>query len=100
MSSPFGRCRDYDERATAISTRRSEYADLLGGRGQTGRVDSLLHIRRARTLDEDRWRPGLEVHVGRKAADVPAVAHRPEREQCDQRVLGGMERAEQPPLGV
>src|SRR5439155_25441784 len=31
MSSPFCRCRDYDERATAISTSRTEYADLFGG---------------------------------------------------------------------
>ena len=38
---------------------------------------------------------GLEVEVGREAADVPAVAHRPERQQRDHRVLGGVQRAEQ-----
>ena len=43
-------------------------------------------------VDEDRRAAGLEVDVRREAADVPAVAHRPERQQRDQRVLGGMER--------
>ena len=46
-------------------------------------------------VDEDRRPAGLEVDVRREAADVPAVAHRPERQQRDQRVLGGVERAEQ-----
>ncbi len=40
-------------------------------------------------------RPCLEVEVRREAADVPAVAHRPERQERDQRVLGGVQRSEQ-----
>ena len=46
-------------------------------------------------VDEDRRPAGLRVDVRGEAADVPAVAHRPEREQRDHRVLGGVERAEQ-----
>src|SRR5437868_13422443 len=180
MSSPFCRCRDYDERATAISTSRTEYADLFGGQplvarravwtagytfaahghltktgvghrfyaaerqGLAGRphpleqgqraglVERLIqvaalgaldagraaeqawapaqHPRRVldpafegleaalgdpdaagvAVVDEDCRRPGLEMNVGREAADVPAVAHRPEGEQRDQGVLGRM----------
>src|SRR6185436_6293374 len=55
---------------------------------------------RVAVVDEDRRRAGLEVDIGREAADVPAVAHRPEREQRDHRVLGRVERAEQPSLRV
>src|SRR4029078_4455344 len=47
---------------------------------------------RVAVADEDRRPPRLEVEVGREAADVPAVAHRPERQQRDQRVLGGVQR--------
>ena len=39
--------------------------------------------------------PGLRVGVGRQAADVPAVAHRQQRQHGDLRVLGGVQRAEQ-----
>ena len=46
-------------------------------------------------VDEDRRPAGLEVDVRREAADVPAVAHRPERQQRDQRVLGRVQRREQ-----
>ena len=46
-------------------------------------------------VDEDGRAVGLEVDVGREPADVPAVAHRPERKQRDHRVLGGVERSEQ-----
>ena len=35
------------------------------------------------------------MEVRREAADVPPVAHRPERQQRDHRVLGGVQRAEQ-----
>src|SRR5262252_6833048 len=37
-------------------------------------------------VDEDRRRTGVEVQVGREAADVPAVAHGTERQHRDQRV--------------
>src|SRR5581483_2090915 len=47
-------------------------------------------------VDEDGGTAGLRVHVRREAADVPAVAHRPEREDRDQRVLCRVERAEEP----
>ena len=47
-------------------------------------------------VDEDGRPPGLEVDVRREAADVPAVAHRPQRQQRDHRVLGRVQRAEQP----
>src|SRR5580765_4609522 len=46
-------------------------------------------------VDEDRGLAGVLVDVRRQAADVPAVAHRPEREQRDHRVLGGVERREE-----
>src|SRR5439155_22618872 len=46
-------------------------------------------------VDEDRRRTGLEVEIRREPADVPAVAHRPERQQGDQRVLGRVERPEE-----
>src|ERR671930_202496 len=42
-------------------------------------------------VDEDRRASRLEVDVRRKAADVPAVAHRPQGKEGDQRVLGGMQ---------
>src|SRR6266700_3268823 len=35
-------------------------------------------------VDEDGRPPGLRMDVRREAADVPAVAHRPERQQRDQ----------------
>ena len=40
-------------------------------------------------------RAGLRVVVRRQAADVPAVAHRQQRQHRDLRVLGGVQRAEQ-----
>src|SRR5438128_1505193 len=46
-------------------------------------------------VDEDRRRAGVEVEVGREAADVPAVAHRPQRQERDQRVLGRVEGREE-----
>ena len=46
-------------------------------------------------VDEDRRLAGVLVDVRREAADVPAVAHRPERQERDHRVLGGVERGEQ-----
>ena len=46
-------------------------------------------------VDEDRRPAGLRVGVGREAADVPAVAHREQRQHRDLRVLGGVQRAEQ-----
>ena len=54
------------------------------------------HAARVAVVDEDRRPPGLVVEVGREPADVPAVAHRPERQQRDHRVLGRVERAEEP----
>src|SRR6266436_6966105 len=51
-------------------------------------------------VDEDRRRAGLEVDVGRETADVPAVAHCPERQQRDQGMLGGVQRAEQAPRRI
>src|SRR3954468_14234789 len=46
-------------------------------------------------VDADRRRGRAEVEVRREAADVPAVAHRPQRQQRDERVLGRMEGREQ-----
>ena len=46
-------------------------------------------------VDEDRRAAGLVVEVRREAADVPAIAHRPQRKQRDEAVLGGVERAEE-----
>jgi hypothetical protein len=51
---------------------------------------------RVAVVDEDCRAPGLVVEVGRKPADVPAVAHRPEWKERDHRVLGRVERAEEP----
>ena len=46
-------------------------------------------------VDEDRRPAGLRVRVRRQPADVPAVAHREQREHGDLRVLGRVQRAEQ-----
>src|SRR5581483_6051096 len=46
-------------------------------------------------VDEHGRPAGLRVHVGRQPPDVPAVAHRPERQQRDQSVLGRVERAQE-----
>ena len=51
---------------------------------------------RVPVVDEDRRPAGLEVEIRREPADVPPVAHRPERQHRDQRVLGGVKGAEQP----
>src|SRR6266540_5845066 len=40
-------------------------------------------------VDEHGGGARVLMHVRREPADVPAVAHRPERQQRDQRVLGG-----------
>ncbi len=45
-------------------------------------------------VDEDRRAAGLLVEVGREPADVPAVAHRQQRQDGDLGVLGGVQRAE------
>ena len=50
---------------------------------------------RVPVVDEDRRDAGLRVVVRRQPADVPAVAHRQQREHRDLRVLGGVQRAEQ-----
>ena len=50
---------------------------------------------RVAVVDEDRRAAGLVVDVRREAADVPAVAHRPQREERDEAVLGGVQRAEE-----
>src|SRR5438270_4361974 len=46
-------------------------------------------------VDEDGGPRRLRVDVRREAADVPAVAHRPQRQHGDHRVLGRVQRAEQ-----
>ncbi len=46
-------------------------------------------------VDEDRRAQRLRVDVRREAADVPAVAHREQRQHGDQRVLDRMQRAQQ-----
>ena len=46
-------------------------------------------------VDEDRRPAGLRMGVGRQPADVPAVAHRQQRQHRDLRVLGRVQRAEQ-----
>ncbi len=50
---------------------------------------------RVPVVDEDRRHAGLRVEVGRQPADVPAVAHRDQRQHGDLRVLGRVQRAEQ-----
>ena len=45
-------------------------------------------------VDEDRRQAGLEVDVGGEPADVPAIAHRQQRQDRDLGVLGGVQRAE------
>ena len=50
-------------------------------------------------VDEDGRALGLEVVVGREAADVPPVAHRPERQHRDHRVLGRVQGSEQNLIG-
>ncbi len=45
-------------------------------------------------VDEDRRPPGLHVDVRREAADVPAIAHRQQRQDRDLGVLGGVQGAE------
>ena len=50
---------------------------------------------RMAVVDEDRRAAGLEVDVGREAADVPAVAHRDQRQHRDLAVLGRVQGAEQ-----
>src|SRR5436309_563176 len=50
---------------------------------------------RVTVVDEDSGPARLGMHVRREAADVPAVAHRPERQQRDQRMLRGVEGAEE-----
>ena len=46
-------------------------------------------------VDEDRRPAGLRVQLVDRPADVPAVAHRQQREHGDLRVLGRVQRAEQ-----
>jgi hypothetical protein len=41
-------------------------------------------------VDEDRRNPSLMVEGGGEAADVPAIAHRDQREHRDLSVLGGV----------
>src|SRR5919201_4772519 len=50
---------------------------------------------RVPVVDEDGRRTGVPVDVCRKSSDVPAVAHRPQRQQRDHRVLGSVERREE-----
>ena len=46
-------------------------------------------------IDEDRRAAGLEVDVGGQPADVPAIAHRDQRQHGDLPVLGGVQGTEQ-----
>ena len=50
---------------------------------------------RVAVVDEHRRPLRLRVDVRRQPADVPPVAHRPQRQQRDQRVLGSVQRSEQ-----
>src|SRR3954454_20973543 len=50
---------------------------------------------RMSVVDEDRGPAGVRMDVRREAADVPAIAHRPERQQRDHRVLRGVEGGEE-----
>src|SRR5215211_907382 len=50
---------------------------------------------RVAVVDEHGRPPGLEVDVRGEAADVPAVAHRPQGQERDQGVLGGVQAREQ-----
>ena len=76
--SPISRC--------ASPTSASNVAEALRVMPDAARVA---------VVDEDRRAAGLRVEVGRQAADVPAVAHRQQRQHGDLRVLGGVQRAEQ-----
>src|SRR3954451_17359951 len=49
---------------------------------------------RMAVVDEDRRPACIRMDVRRKTADVPPVAHRPERQERDHRVLRGVERRE------
>src|SRR4051794_26021144 len=46
-------------------------------------------------IDEDRRPAGLGMSIRGQAPDVPAIAHRDQRQNRDLAVLEGMERAEQ-----
>ena len=53
------------------------------------------HAAGVAVVDEHRRAQRLRMDVRREPADVPAVAHREQREHRDQRVLGRVQRAEQ-----
>src|SRR5438034_545566 len=72
-----------------LSTDPAYMADLKN------EIDAVPDAYRMAVVDEDRRAAGLGVRVGGQAADVPAVAHRQQREDGDLRVLGGVQRAEQ-----
>ena len=44
-------------------------------------------------VDEDRRTAGLGMGIGGEAADVPAVAHRDQRQHCDLAMLERVKRA-------
>ena len=76
---------------TAYQTDAGMCGDYDSSRHGQGRADPAG----VAVVDEDRRAAGLRVQVGREAADVPAVAHRQQREDGDLRVLGGVQRAEE-----
>src|SRR5207244_13063231 len=67
------------------------FAELLEA-GEGGPRDA--YPSRVAVVDEDRRRARLVVEVGRQPADVPAVAHRQQRQHRDLRVLRRVQRAE------
>src|SRR5438067_9967194 len=75
----------FDE-AVRIATQLLEARE--GGAGDA-------HAARVAVVDEDRRTPGLGMEVCRQPTDVPAVAHRDQRQDGDLRVLDRVQRAEQ-----
>src|SRR3954447_749499 len=83
--------------AAALARTAVEHADRVG--------DPALELLEAAlrdsdaagvpVVDEDGRQSGIRVDIRREAADVPAIAHRPEREEGDHRMLGGVQRREQ-----
>src|SRR5665213_2468500 len=83
--------------AAALARAPLEHADGVGDPALE-LVEATLRdpdTARVPVVDEDRRLARVLVEVRRQAADVPAVAHRPERQQRDHRVLGGVQRGEQ-----
>ncbi len=80
-----------EQRHSAISRRASSQSSSKRGERRPGDPDPAG----VAVVDEDRRAPRLGVEVGGQPADVPAVAHRDQRQHRDLRVLGRVQRAQQ-----